>query len=115
VRGVDGPEQDDRSDDTIGPADAQLGPRPERDEVEVGESGPLIDTTRLRAFARGRVALVVALLSLALIVFSLLWIAGEAHYRNCLYAVDVSTRGHTDGFAQFARANAPKNCSRSPF
>jgi hypothetical protein len=107
--------QGDPPGDAIGPADAQLRPRAAERPAEPGEQGPLIDTSRLREFARGWFALVVALLALVLIVFSLLWIGGEAHYRNCLYSVDVSTRGNTDAFAKFARANAPKNCSRSPF
>jgi hypothetical protein len=55
------------------------------------------------------------LAAVTLIALSLFWSACETHYRGCVEAVDVKTRGANGPLDRLTRQEGVKNCTRSPF
>jgi hypothetical protein len=55
------------------------------------------------------------LAAVTLIALSLFWSACETHYRGCVEAVDVKTRGANGPLDRLTRQQGVKNCTRSPF
>jgi hypothetical protein len=55
------------------------------------------------------------LAALVLVALSLLWLAGEAHYRGCVEAVEIRNTGDDSKLARLARKEGLERCSRSPF
>jgi hypothetical protein len=96
---------------------------PHVDETADGEAPPeraerrragatIVDILGTRAVIGGAI---VGAIAVVLIAISLLLIAGENHYRNCVYAAQVKA-GNTDApLARLGRTNEVEGCSHSPF
>ena len=94
------------------------GDRGSGDWDEEAEPEPRRSGDRVAGILSSRTAIggaIVAVAALVLIAISLLLIAGENHYRGCVYAVQVRI-GTTDApLARLGRQSEVANCSRSPF
>ncbi len=105
---MDQPTAPQEPDETKSPPWTQVLPDDEPAEL----SGP----PRTRGGDRSAQVLPWAFLAaLVLIGLALLWSAGEAHYRACIEAVDVRTRGDDSALARLALQDGIDRCSRAPF
>ena len=57
----------------------------------------------------------VSVIAIVLIAVSMLLIAGENHYRSCVFAAQVKAGNSNAPLARLGRANEVQNCSHSPF
>ncbi|MGH2713050.1 MAG: hypothetical protein ACRDM7_04045 [Thermoleophilaceae bacterium] len=80
----------------------------ERELENGGDGGPLAPVA-IRRLAW------VLLAALVVIALSLLWSAGEAHYRGCVEAVKVRSAGDDTALARLARTEGLERCGRLPF
>lgn len=81
------------------------------------EAKPAADDAGGRAAPRAEIPRDRIAMSIAAVVaaLSLLWLAGESHYRSCIDSVQVRNSGGGDALTRLARQEGLDRCSRLPF